>query len=364
MQRFGFIVHPLDAADIARKFPLAQKVPEGWLEALLRYGPPVKISHITGITSAMGMDAEGWFVGCLLTPKQMISLPEAVVLDKIAGAAKKAKALGAEIVGLGAFTAVVGDAGITVASKVDIAVTTGNSYTVATALQAISYAANIMDTPIGGATVTILGATGSIGRAAAKILAREAGHLVLAARSQDTLEMLAREIKDGTCVGISVTTDIQQACEKADIIVAVTSAVEAIVEPEWLKPGAIVCDVARPRNVAKQVAQARTDVLVFEGGVVKVPGNVEFGFDFGFPAKTSYACMAETMILALEGRYENFTLGRDLSIEQVDEMARLAVKHGFRLDGLRSFERALTIDSISQIKENAKKARHSPLYYQ
>ena len=34
-------------------------------------------------------------------------------------------------------------------------------------------------------------------------------------------------------------------------------------------------------------------------------GAVDFHFDFGFPPRTSYACMAETMALALEGRYES-----------------------------------------------------------
>jgi fatty aldehyde-generating acyl-ACP reductase len=36
---------------------------------------------------------------------------------------------------LGAFTAVVGDAGITIAKNLNIPVTTGNSYTVATAIE-------------------------------------------------------------------------------------------------------------------------------------------------------------------------------------------------------------------------------------
>ena len=42
-----------------------------------------------------------------------------------------------------------------------------------------------------------------------------------------------------------------------------------------------------------------------------------------FLPKTSYACMAETMILALEGRFENYSLGRDLTVSQVKEIARL-----------------------------------------
>ena len=118
-----------------------------------------------------------------------------------------------------------------------------------------------------------------------------------------------------------------------------------------------MCDVARPRNVAASVAQLRDDVFVFEGGVISVPGDVDFGFNFGFPPKTSYACMAETMILALENRYENFSLGRDLDVDRVEEIQALAKKHGFRLAGLRSFERAVTDEYIERVRENAKRAK-------
>ncbi len=47
---------------------------------------------------------------------------------------------GARIMGLGAFTKIVGDAGITVAQEADIAVTSGNSLTVAATLEAAKIA--------------------------------------------------------------------------------------------------------------------------------------------------------------------------------------------------------------------------------
>ncbi|MGI6565897.1 MAG: shikimate dehydrogenase [Firmicutes bacterium] len=356
MERFAFIIHPLEIEDVARKFPSAQRMPASWLESLLRHSPPIKASHIKGVRSLQGTEAEGWFIGCLLTSKQMMELPEQDVLDKIIKSARKAEQLGAGIVGLGAFTAVVGDAGVTVAENVGIAVTTGNSYTVATALEGIRYAADLMDVSIADASVTVLGATGSIGSACARILARDAGNMTMAARSLDRLEELASRIEAEAGLRPQVTIDLAAACRGADIIVAVTSATGAVVEPEWLKPGAIICDVARPRNVSRRVADVRQDVLVFEGGVVEVPGDVDFGMDFGFPAKTAYACMAETMILALEGRYENFTLGRDLSVAQIDEISRLAARNGFRLAGLRSFERAVSREWIQRVKENADRA--------
>jgi predicted amino acid dehydrogenase len=152
-----------------------------------------------------------------------------------------------------------------------------------------------------------------------------------------------------------ITSNVKKAVRKADVIITVTSSLDAIIEAEDLKPGAVVCDVSRPRDVSKEVAQKRSDVLIIEGGVVEVPGDVNFNFNFGFPPKTAYACMAETMMLALEGRYESFTLGRELTVEQVEEISRIAEKHGFKLAGFRSFERAVTEEQIEKIKENARR---------
>ncbi|MEI6914162.1 MAG: shikimate dehydrogenase, partial [Armatimonadota bacterium] len=91
--------------------------------------------------------------------------------------------------------------------------------------------------------------------------------------------------------------------------------------------------------------------------VVHVPGDVEFNFDFGFPARTAYACMSETMMLALDGRYESFTLGKTVSIDQVDQITRIADSHGFRLAGFRSFETAVDDATIERIIDNARKRR-------
>ena len=208
--------------------------------------------------------------------------------------------MGAKIVGLGAFTAVVGDAGITVSRSVDIAVTTGNAYTVATAIEGTIKAAGLIGIDMEEAEVLVLGATGSIGRVLALILAYRGYKLTLAARNVYRLEKVAQRITKETGVVPRVTRDVKQAVRRADVILCVSSAVDVLVEPEDLKPGALVCDVARPRNVSVEVKHKRKDVLVIEGGIVKVPGDVEFNFDFGFPKGHSYACMAETMILALE----------------------------------------------------------------
>ena len=274
-----------------------------------------------------------------------MTMPVEEVYEKIAGAIRIAQQRGAKIVGLGALTSVVGDAGVTISQMVDIPVTTGNSYTIATAVEGALQGAGLLGIDPNQVRVAVVGATGSIGKTCAEIK--------LIGRSVDKLEGLAAELSAKNNTAASVTTDVEEGIRDADIVVTVSSAVDAIIEPGFIKPGAVVCDVARPRDVGESVRRERDDVLIIDGGVIDVPGEVNFNFNFGFPPKTAYACMSETMILALEGRYENYTLGREVSVDQVTEINGLATKHGFKLAGFRSFERAVSEEQIGQIRKNA-----------
>lgn len=356
MDRFAFIIHPLELEDIFRKLKFMRSWPHPLVERVIRTLPPFKVSEITGVEGPHA-SCEGLFVGCPLTASQILSLPQKFVLNKIIKAGKIAEKAGAKIVGLGALTSVVGDAGVTIAKKLNIPVTTGNSYTVATALEGAKEAARLMGHDLSKVEVLVLGATGSIGSVCARILARDVNRLTLLARNEARLEKLANRILKETGLAAVVTKDTKKAVSRADIIIAVSGSAESLIQPEDLKPGAIVCDVARPRDVSVKVAKERPDVLVIEGGVVEVPGDVDFNFNFGFPPKTSYACMAETMILTLEKRFESYTLGRELSVAQVDEISRLARKHGFKLAGMRSFERAVTPEHINYVKSQASKTQ-------
>lgn len=349
MTRFAFIIHPIDARrDVARKYPIARYMPLWVIEWFLRRKKPLILSHVTGVESATGAKTEGWFIGCPLTPKMMLELPLEEVYGKIVECCELAASVGAQVVGLGAFTAVVGDGGLTISKRSPIPVTTGNSYTVASAIEGALEGARIMDIVPSEAVLAVVGATGSIGRTCAIVMAPEFKRTILVGRDTERTNAVAKEIGERAIA----TTDIS-AIRDAHVIVTLTSSDSAIVEPEHLKSGAVVCDVARPRDVSLRVAEVRKDVLVIEGGVVEVPGRPDFGFDFGFPKKTAYACMSETMMLALENRPESYTVGKDVSVAQVEETVRLARKHGFKLAGFRSFEKALTPEMIARIREAA-----------
>ncbi len=348
---FAFIIHPIDPQrDVSRKYPTLGKLPVWLIDFLSLFFPPVYVSEIKGIESQVdGRTAQGWFIACPLTPARMMSLPPQVVYRKIIQTGRYAEKLGAKLLGLGAFTSVIGDGGITIAQNLNIPVTTGDSYTIAIAVRAIHKAAQIMGNPLNEATVAVIGATGAIGSVSAEMLAPDARKMLLIGRRHDKLTQVAANVRAAGCQDVTISDKIHL-IKQAHLIITVTSALDTIIEPPHLRQGAVVCDVARPRDISRQVAKQRPDVLVIEGGMVKVPGTVDFGFDFGFPPQMAYACMAETMALALERRYESFTLGKDIKLSQVLTIDKIAQRHGFTLSGFRSFERAIANKEINKIK--------------
>ena len=285
-----------------------------------------------------------------------MELAEHTVYRKIIQTGRLAEKLGAHILGLGAFTSVVGDAGVTIAKALNVPVTTGDSYTVTVAVDAIREAAEVMEIPLTGATAAVVGATGAIGQVCAELLAEDVDRLYLIGRRREALEELRHRLVSRAKAELVVSTSMDVLAD-AQLILTVTSAIHEVIRPQHLQPGSVVCDVARPRDVSAMVATARDDILVIDGGMVDVPGSVDFHFNFGFPPGKAYACMAETIALALEGRFEDYTLGKHLTRQRVEEISAMARKHGFRLSGFRSFEREVTPQHIETVRRNAKKAR-------
>jgi len=366
MGKFAFLIHPLSLEDVARYEPGARGKGAAIIEKILSWMPCWATAHITGVRSeATGAETEGWFVTVPLMPELFVSLPRAEVYERIVRAVEIGAELGAEIVGLGAFTGVVGDGGVTVAERSPVPVTTGNSLTIAAAVQSLLRGAREMDIDPGEATCAVIGATGSIGSAVARMLGNRVGRMVLVARNETRLRKFADEVAGEIAAPVSYTTNVGEGVRQAQLIMTATSSTLEIVHPEDLQPGAVVCEVSLPHDVSRRVAQERPDVLVIEGGNMRVPGEPRFmrvrekgeEFDLGLPPATALACMSETMTLALEGRHECYSLGRGIQVEKVIEIEAMASRHGFRLADMRAFDVAITPEQLARTREAARMAR-------
>ena len=126
-----------------------------------------------------------------------------------------------------------------------------------------------------------------------------------------------------------------------------------------VKPGCVITDVARPLDLSADDVAKRPDVLVVESGEIELPGDVKMK-NIGLPKGVAYACLAETVVLALEGRYETFTVGRNIEWEKVKEIYKLGLKNGMKLAVISGVNGAYTAEDIAKIRELALERRATP----
>jgi len=328
VETFAFLVHPINIEQLKNFWPLTKFIPNFFLNPFLKKIPPFKVSCIKNVRSVTGRETEGYIIACPLLPKQILKLKEKFVLNRIIQAGRLAQDLGAKIVGLGGYTSVVADKGITVAKNLNIAVTTGNSYTVALVIESIRKGCQIMNIDLKKARVAIIGATGSIGDASTRMLANEVSEIVITARHKDKLEALKDRVSKISPCRIIIEENAHIAIRNADIVIVTTSTPDALIDASELKLGSVACDVSVPKNISGRNKE-RKDVFIFDGGLATYPGNIDFGANTELPEGQIYGCLAETMILVLDSRFENFSLGNDLDLEKINKIQKLAKKHGF-----------------------------------
>jgi fatty aldehyde-generating acyl-ACP reductase len=310
--------------------PVTRAMPDSMVLALLKRQRPYVVSRIRHVRSRLGTEVEGCFIACPLLPRQMLDMEPAVVTDRIIAAARLAERLGARIVGLGGYTSVVGDKGLTVARNLDIAVTSGNSLTAWAAIEAIRRAAAAHDLDIAGERLAVIGATGSIGSLCSRRLAPLVAGTTIVARHRDRLDLLADALGASGAPDVRVSLDPHAAIARSRLVITTTSAPDALFDIADLVPGSVVVDVSVPKNVSVQ-DNPRTDVVIIGGGRVRPGTPPEFSLDLGLPRGIVYSCMAETMLLSLDGRFEDFSLGDRIDPPKVDEIGAAADRHGFEL---------------------------------
>jgi len=371
IRRFAFVIHPLSQEYIKKGFPIPKGTPKfvmDRVETLAAHMPPMVYCKMENIVSPTGAEAEGWLISVGGTPKEMLSRSPEFTYRRLLHAAKIAEGLGAQIMGLGAFTKVVGDAGITVARRSRLPITTGNSYSASGALWAAADAMKrmgLVERPKGGGRIAaktmVVGATGSIGSVSARLLAMAFDQVVIAGRDLGKLEELKASIlKDTPDANVVCSTDYDELLGDMDMIVTSTSgAGKKILDITRVKPGCVITDVARPLDLPPEEVAKRPDVLVIESGEIELPTRVKGLKSIGLPPNVIYACLAETIVLALEGRFEVFTIGRDTEWEKVKEIYKLGLKHGMKLAAISGVNGVYSDEDIARVVELAKKARRT-----
>lgn len=336
MKKFAFLIHPRISMreDLGKVHPVFRIFPETILKGLMKYCPPIARGKVRFTNND---ETKGWIIVIPISGAQFFSLKREFVINKIIEAIKKAKKLGAEIVGLGEFTASVTHGGRDLVGKVEnVWLTNGNSSAAGAIIKAIEKISEIKQIDLTKEKIAIVGGGGSVGRGTSLFLAEKNLPLIIIEKREKI-----KELKNAFFSFPSVTINNHlPLIKEAKLVIVATSSTEQIIKLEHLKEGAIIYDITQPRNTSPNILKARKDVTIIDGGVIDTP-HIDYGMDIGLKPHQAYACLVETIICALEEMEKNY-IGYT-NIETIKEMLDLMEKYQeyFKVNIFQSFGRPL-----------------------
>lgn len=356
LKGFAAIGHPYNFQHlirILRHFKPELKTPNtDFLMRLYEITPSYISNRISNFQSKTGKTTNGYFIMCPIIPDMFnMGVAKDIIVKKVKDACRLAEDMGVGIVTLGGFTSIAGEKfEKTLGDAISVPVTTGNTFTVAMVLEGIRKAAHLMELDLRNAKVTIIGGTGDIGGACARLLSEVLQEITITGRNEKNLMEVQRILSYHGKAHIKISINNNEAIKNADIIIAAASVSSSMIDFNNFKPAAIICDVGYPKNISYTTCK-RSDILIFSGGVCSIPSEFSLGFDHGMPnTHTLYGCFAEAIILDLEERYENFSAGKgNITKEKVQLILDLGKKHGFEVSSFFWGDRMLRDEEVQEI---------------
>ncbi|HKQ08344.1 MAG TPA: aminotransferase class III-fold pyridoxal phosphate-dependent enzyme [Blastocatellia bacterium] len=344
-RRVAFLGHLITPDDARACEPSFEQLSSSQLETFLdesgRLLEPT-ILHQENLCSALGTEVHLSFIALSLATKQFVKARAdrdgAWIMSKIKSAAELAKEAGCQVLGLGGYTSIM--TGNCLRLKVKgIALTSGNSLTVGMGVRALKSAAHRNGVDLRRSRMGVVGALGNIASTYALWMAPEVREVLLIVRDPKSVRVAhmkeqLRRAAPGTL--LEVTSDLT-ALRHCSLIVSASNAGGGLIQPEQLGPAPVlICDIAVPADVSLRVRDCRPDVIVLQGGVVRLPLSDSFYIP-GVPLEPGYvfACLAETLLMGLESVTSHGSYG-EVTIEGVRNALALADKHGFALGALQT----------------------------
>ena len=294
--------------------------------------PARPVCHIT-VSSPQQRLVEGVYIDAFIPPDELGNEFLHRNFTKVKEAADCAIGMGAQIVSLGGFSSILVESNSKRFPQQSLtSFTTGNTLTVAFILSGVEQACARHHIDLQSANVLIIGATGDVGSGCARLLATRARGLLLQARNRDRLQSLAAELSTQPGLYLRIAGADESLVEQADVVICAASLPSTSLVLEGLPDHAVVCDAGYPKNLS---AIDQSKAQIFYGGLGKVTGSIAFKPDLASTlnhhpiSDVAHGCLLEGVVLALEGRNEPYSSGRgNISVAKVDEMFRLATRHG------------------------------------
>lgn len=304
-----------------------------------------------------------------------------------------------QVLGLGTYTSILTRNGTSLITD-SISLTSGNALTVGMGVESIIKSADRKKFNLSESSLAVIGAGGNIGSVYSEILADFVPRIIMLGRenrldrirdvaikiyNNAAVAILAGSYRAGSVASKIVETDSWQVIKNrhanqstvgaqlydmlneelkerapiivtsememlkhANLVLSASNAPSPVIHANMLgEHECVICDISVPEDVHPDVIRSCKSVEVIRGGLVALPKNPNLsvrGNNVLGENGLIYACMAETILLGLEGIREHGSYGQ-ISRSQVYDMLALAKKHGFKLARIK-------VDNVFQSKKS------------
>lgn len=388
-RKVGFLTHFIDTGTVKAGDPSLRLLEDPYIEELLESILPLSTPTILGsknIKNRKGAPVHITLAGLSFTSSMCRRALSDQATEPFVRLCQQAvrmlKTEGAELIGLGQYTSILTQNGLNI-PETEVGLTTGNSFTVQLGLETVRARLREQGRELSKVKVGIIGAGGNIASVFADLFADDSAGVLLLGNSgrkegylkavrtarniyQRTVGDLLqgkgqhggnlgrwlansavfREIRNGDRQ--AADPRLYEAIEKefgkgllvravrsivelkeCQVIIVATSADRPFLFPEHFHPHTLILDLSVPHNCRPELIQNNKDIEVILGGIARLPNGETLPVK-GFPLEAGqvYGCMAETLLLGLEGRLASFSLGR-IDRQQVALTKAMAREHGF-----------------------------------
>jgi fatty aldehyde-generating acyl-ACP reductase len=328
MKTFAFLFHPTSMRQIKHFWPITSILPSSVIKSFLK-GQKPKVIHIKKLRSQAGNEIDGYIIMSPILPESILEIDEESILHKIVEAGSIAKGLGADILGLEGYFATIADKKPMIYKHLKTAITSGTTFTAWSVFESIYMTTQIKKIDLKKCTITIFGPNNAIGSLCSRKFAEHAAKIILTGGITQKLDHL-KESMLGLPATVVVEQDTPKAVKQADIVINCYNGPSVLFDVADIKPNAIVCDAAVFKHVADK-ARLRSDITIIDCGIIKLPLAQKLSTTLSEDDNMICSYMAETILLALEDKFVNYSLGEQINLDKLEDIANIAVRHGFEI---------------------------------
>lgn len=332
--RVAWLCHMIDADDLRSVEPGMEAFSIDQCERLLQrmtsFTAPVVMSSVE-VSASTGESVRLYPIMLPFTSRMARRWLEAQdltwVRHLIDGAIGVAAAHGCQLTALGQYTSILTRNGNTI-SPSNMGITSGNTYTVALALQAIQQAMDELGLDSAACTLAVLGGAGNIGQICSKLLAPQFKRTLVISGNRP--RSIARAVKLAGSLPRATLVNIED-CRGAEVILCAVSSPEPILQTAMLDATRVLCDVSVPSAIHRDVLSRLPNLRFVTGGLAQLPGGEDLDIaSFPLPPGQTFGCMAEAILLGLARNWtREFT--RVVTQSKIETLRVLATQYGFGL---------------------------------